>query len=401
AGVAALPGSTRTLQFVRIDKHIQLIDSPGVFFAPSKNPQDDALLLPPSSSSSLAQQTHSSSPPPSSLSSTQETPQTSTTLSPSQGGSASPSEESSSSFFILRSLLPVHRIENPEEIAGAVVAWSCTETLQRLYQIEAFANPSEFFSALARRRGKLKKGGVPDTLAAAKMFLQDWQSGVIPYYTMPPTNNSNQSSQDSSGEEKKVFWKDTPHEDRQTEKGKEGLPATTRGSDVSMERNETSMKDEKEVYADLLFSQCQAIRRGEGEEKIEGEEEENMEGGQADGLNGAKRKISTEEKSRPQRKFMLLRFAPVPESEVKDKQKVRSSSTGGEKISSDMRKVNSSKSGIPRKEDPTSRKLAAKKEAKKKRKLLNKRRRLLEEKKTGGLDEEEAEEDEDASMDVR
>merc|ERR1712193_398367 len=44
----------------------------------------------------------------------------------------------------------------------------------------------EFLSMFAKRLGKLRKGGVPDILAAAKMILQDWNGGKISFYTHPP-----------------------------------------------------------------------------------------------------------------------------------------------------------------------------------------------------------------------
>merc|ERR1712241_642454 len=38
---------------------------------------------------------------------------------------------------------------------------------------------------MARRTGKLLKGGIPDTKAVAKMVLNDWQRGKIPYFVRP------------------------------------------------------------------------------------------------------------------------------------------------------------------------------------------------------------------------
>lgn len=35
------------------------------------------------------------------------------------------------------------------------------------------------------KRGKLKKGGEPDTDAIAKIILTDWQRGEIPFYHLP------------------------------------------------------------------------------------------------------------------------------------------------------------------------------------------------------------------------
>jgi nuclear GTP-binding protein len=39
---------------------------------------------------------------------------------------------------------------------------------------------------VARRLGKIKKGGVPDVDAAARSVLNDWNAGKISYYTVPP-----------------------------------------------------------------------------------------------------------------------------------------------------------------------------------------------------------------------
>lgn len=39
--------------------------------------------------------------------------------------------------------------------------------------------------------GRFKKGGVPDATAAARSLLEDWNSGRIKYYTLPPEDQNN------------------------------------------------------------------------------------------------------------------------------------------------------------------------------------------------------------------
>lgn len=56
-----------------------------------------------------------------------------------------------------------------------------------LYNIPAFATSKDFMIAVARSRGRLKKGGVPDVSGTAKSILRDWNAGRIPYYTVPPS----------------------------------------------------------------------------------------------------------------------------------------------------------------------------------------------------------------------
>lgn len=58
------------------------------------------------------------------------------------------------------------------------------------YVIPKFETTLEFLQHLARRQGRLKKGGIPDSDAAAKIVLQDWLDGRLSYYTMPPAVHS-------------------------------------------------------------------------------------------------------------------------------------------------------------------------------------------------------------------
>ena len=55
-----------------------------------------------------------------------------------------------------------------------------------MYKIGAFEDVDDFLRAVGKARGVLKKGGVPDMLAAARVVLSDWNGGRIPYYTTPP-----------------------------------------------------------------------------------------------------------------------------------------------------------------------------------------------------------------------
>lgn len=40
-------------------------------------------------------------------------------------------------------------------------------------------------------RGKLNKGGVPDLENAARLVLQDWNTGKIKFFTIPPASKDN------------------------------------------------------------------------------------------------------------------------------------------------------------------------------------------------------------------
>lgn len=46
------------------------------------------------------------------------------------------------------------------------------------YKVPDFHTALEFLSLLARRQGKLRKGGLPDTDKAAKSVLMDWTGSI-------------------------------------------------------------------------------------------------------------------------------------------------------------------------------------------------------------------------------
>lgn len=85
-----------------------------------------------------------------------------------------------------------------EKLADAVLPVSeivkrCpAKQLMTIYKIAGFSSTDEFLQLIALARGKLKKGGTADTQAAAKIVLQDWNDGRIPFYTMPPHREAQQ-----------------------------------------------------------------------------------------------------------------------------------------------------------------------------------------------------------------
>lgn len=51
------------------------------------------------------------------------------------------------------------------------------DKLVSIYKINNFSDVDEFLMNVAMVRGKLKKGGVADILAAARIVLHDWNEG--------------------------------------------------------------------------------------------------------------------------------------------------------------------------------------------------------------------------------
>lgn len=126
--VGAVPGITRAMQSVQLDKHIKLLDSPGVVLS--------------TSTSDVA--------------------------------------------AVLRNVVKLEAVDDPTPCVEAILS-RCQKTQMMLhYNVADYKDTDEFLNLLARRMGKLKKGGLPDVGRTARLLLQDWNSGKITYYTAPP-----------------------------------------------------------------------------------------------------------------------------------------------------------------------------------------------------------------------
>ncbi|TPX65462.1 hypothetical protein SpCBS45565_g05124 [Spizellomyces sp. 'palustris'] len=130
--VGATPGVTKVAQTIQLDKGIKLLDCPGIVFSQSSREGDEAEVL-------------------------------------------------------LRNCVKVELLEDPISPVEVIVSRCKTEQLMRIYNVPLFPDTREFLIHIARQRGKLRKGGIPDLENAARSILQDWNSGRIPFYTVPPT----------------------------------------------------------------------------------------------------------------------------------------------------------------------------------------------------------------------
>lgn len=96
-----------------------------------------------------------------------------------------PSEDSESDI-VLKGVVQVEKIKNPEEHIGSVLERAKPEYIQKTYRIPSWTSAEDFLEKLAFRTGKLLKGGEPDLSTVSKMVLNDWQRGRIPFFVKPP-----------------------------------------------------------------------------------------------------------------------------------------------------------------------------------------------------------------------
>ncbi|EFJ26169.1 hypothetical protein SELMODRAFT_97911, partial [Selaginella moellendorffii] len=123
------PGLTRTMQEVQLDKHVKLLDCPGVVLA---------------------------------------------------------SATDSKPLMDLRNCTRIEKLADPVAPVKEIVSKCGHEKLMSFYKIPSFSTVDEFLQLVATIRGKFKKGGVVDTETAARIVLHDWNEGKISHYTVPP-----------------------------------------------------------------------------------------------------------------------------------------------------------------------------------------------------------------------
>lgn len=140
--MAPIPGETKVWQYVSLMKRIYLIDCPGI--------------VPPSS---------------------QDTP----------------------TDLVLRGVARVEKVENPEQYIDALLKRVKQHHMERTYDLKGWTNATEFLELLARKGGRLLRGGEADLDGVAKMVLNDFMRGRIPWFTPPPAASKDGNMDTVSG----------------------------------------------------------------------------------------------------------------------------------------------------------------------------------------------------------
>jgi len=101
-------------------------------------------------------------------------------------GVVPPSNTDTPQDILLRGVVRVENVENPEQYIPAVLNKTKPQHIERTYQIKGYKGHIEFLELLARKGGRLLHGGEPDVDGVAKMVLNDFLRGKIPWFTPPP-----------------------------------------------------------------------------------------------------------------------------------------------------------------------------------------------------------------------
>jgi len=87
---------------------------------------------------------------------------------------------------VLRNCVRIDAVVDPIPPVEEILRRCDKMRLMTIYKIARYTAVPDFLQLVAQTRGKVKKGGVLDTEAAARGVLQDWNAGKIPYCTNPP-----------------------------------------------------------------------------------------------------------------------------------------------------------------------------------------------------------------------
>ncbi|KAJ2723795.1 nuclear GTP-binding protein nug1 [Coemansia sp. Benny D115] len=136
-GVGSTPGFTKFVQEIQLDAKLKLLDCPGIVFnSPVKSSQK--------------------------------------------------MDKTAVAEMMLRNCIKVELLEDPIAPVDLIVQRCNAQSLQAMYSVPAFLNTRDFLVRLARQRGLLMRQGIADLIAAARIILNDWNKGKIPYHTLPP-----------------------------------------------------------------------------------------------------------------------------------------------------------------------------------------------------------------------
>lgn len=96
--------------------------------------------------------------------------------------------------FVLKGIVRVEMVKTPEDYISDLLKRVKKDYIKQTYKVEEWTSAEDFLEQLAKKSGKLLKGGEADFSTMAKMVLNDWQRGKIPYFVRPPGTEENESS---------------------------------------------------------------------------------------------------------------------------------------------------------------------------------------------------------------
>lgn len=86
---------------------------------------------------------------------------------------------------VLKGVVRVELVTNPEDYVETVLQRVRPEYIKKTYKIDKWSSNIDFLEQMAKKTGKLLRGGEPDITVTARMILNDFQRGKLPFYIAP------------------------------------------------------------------------------------------------------------------------------------------------------------------------------------------------------------------------
>ncbi|POW12092.1 hypothetical protein PSHT_08199 [Puccinia striiformis] len=109
---------------------------------------------------------------------------------------------------VLKGVVRVEHLSCPADHIPPLLERIRPEYMVRTYGIQEWTDCEDFLTQIARKSGKLLKGGEPDLRTVATCVLNDWIRGKIPYFVPPPTQTPGFKTPNPTAEERKLALSD-------------------------------------------------------------------------------------------------------------------------------------------------------------------------------------------------
>lgn len=100
-------------------------------------------------------------------------------------GVVPPSQSDADSDLLLRGVVRVENVDQPAQYVSHALGICERRHIERTYAVTHWDTAEEFLERLAEKSGRLLKGGEKDLDGVAKMFLNDFLRGKVPWFVKP------------------------------------------------------------------------------------------------------------------------------------------------------------------------------------------------------------------------
>lgn len=186
---APVPGETKVWQYVTLTKRIYLIDSPGVVYDVGDSEVET----------------------------------------------------------VLKGVVRSERLKDPVDFVGPILSRVKKEYIDRVYGVSSWESTEDFLSKVAKTKGKLLPSGEADMSTIAKIMINDWQRGRLPYFVAPP-REANEDEEEEEVEEGDEAYPE-PEEDRSDDDNDEegeGIEEEEEGADEVVDSEDDEDDDDNE-----------------------------------------------------------------------------------------------------------------------------------------------------------